>query len=221
MPATIIGIRSGFEYEPEVMLDNGRDGISEYMFSITGNYSSVAYTYPLDSFVTQPPDMPPGNFKVVRRNLEHIAGERENSLYRLKVSAQGGTVNENLYILEKSYSLQTLNANGIINSLTAQIPVSYKLIWLYPSVTITTNSSSDSTLQAEQRAKDLVSSMTIQIITDIPQSYKQSRGIQSFSGASLTNNANIEKVLIIGVSSQSAGGLYRITATAAKGASIE
>ena len=226
MSATIIKNFAGdFEYEPEIISDNARDGISTFQFRIVGGLTALNSAFQVDEEIFGVPDQPPGTFRVVRRNLEHIAGDPETGLYRLSVSGEGGTGDNNLFISETSYAMQNQQVQGFVNLPLAQIPIQYNLIWLYPSATITTNSASGGGVgkfsttnpsNAEEIARSIVQNLTITIVKDRP-----SRDIGSVSGPQLAGNPELEKVYITGSSVEKAGGLFRVRATASKGLIVE
>jgi len=214
MPTTIIGLGGDgaggakFAYEPEIVSVTGKDGITVFSFNVIGKYVEIKDLFQIDAPVSGIPNQPIGSFNCVNRNIEHIAGG-ESGMYRLSVSAEGGQENQS-QISETSYTYATSDEDGIFNITTGvggQVPVRYRLEWLYPSGTITTNSQASSATKAENLAKSLVSAMAVQVIADRP--------------ANVTNGKRIElsKVIITGSSVEKAGGLYRIRATASKGAS--
>lgn len=209
MAATIISFAEGLTIEPEIVVDTDRDGITSIQFSAFGKFEVVNGAYALGQDLSNIPGIPSGKFIVVRRSVEHIVGG-EFGLYRIKVSGQGGVENQQLFTSETSYSQQYQKVDGIINLPLTQVPTKYDLVWLYPSATITTNSSSDSPQKAEALARSLVSNMQVQIIKDRPTD-------RNIGGPSLSNNFNIDVIYITGSSVEVAGGLYRIRATASKG----
>jgi len=218
MAATIITNFSGaFEYEPEIISDTARDGITAFQFRIVGTLSSLNTAFLPDEVIGGVPDQPSGNFRVVRRNLEHIAGDPATGLYRLSVSGEGGTGDSALFVSETSYAMQNQQVQGvaIFSSGLASLPVQYNLIWLYPSATITTNSQDASPANAETRAREIVGGLSITAIKDRPTS--PPIGIGSINGPSLVGNSELETVYITGSSVEKAGGLYRVRATASKG----
>lgn len=212
MPTTIIGLGGGagpsFAYEPEIVSITTKEGITAFSFNVIGKYSSIKDLFQIDAPVSGIPNQPIGSFACVNRNIEHIAGG-ESGMYRLSVSAEGGQENQS-QISETAYTYGTSDEDGILNITTGvggQIPVTYRLEWLYPSATITTNSQNPSATKAESLAKSLVSAIPVQVIADRP--------------ANVSNGKKIElsKVIVTGSSVEKAGGLYRIRATASKGAS--
>ena len=209
MGATIISSAEGLTIEPEIIIDTDRDGITAIQFSAFGAFGAVNGAYALGQDLSGIPGIPSGKFTIVRRNVEHIVGG-ESGLYRIRVSGEGGVENQQLFTSETSYSQQYQKVDGIINLPLAQVPTKYDLIWLYPSATITTNSSSDSPQRAEALARSLVSNMQVQIVKDRPAD-------RNISGPSLGSSPNIDKIYITGSSVEVAGGLYRIRATASKG----
>jgi hypothetical protein len=209
MSATIITNFSGaFEYEPEIISDNARDGISAFQFRIVGGLTALNSAFQVDEDIVGVPDQPPGTFRVVRRNLEHIAGDPQTGLYRLSVSGEGGTGDNNLFISETSYAMQNQQVQGVVNLPLAQVPIQYNLIWLYPSATITTNSRDASPANAEAQAREIVGNLTISIVKDRPF---------NADGPVLVGNSQLETIYITASSVEKAGGLYRVRATASKG----
>jgi hypothetical protein len=196
MSATIIG-GDNAEFEPEIISDNGRDGISVFQFRVVGR--DVSDLYPIDAVVNNVPGQPSGSFRVVRRNLENIV----EGLQRLSVSAEGGTAN-GLYISEAGYQYAESEEAGLVNLPLDQIKVIYRLIWLYPSVTVTTNSAGASDGPARALAQQIVTAMPVQIIQNRPSNVS--------AGKRITNN-----VRITGSSIEKSGGLWRVRATATKG----
>ena len=145
MAATIISNISSFDFEPDILTDNGRDGIVSFQFSVVGGFSALNSSFSLGEDVSGVPDQPQGNFKVVRRNMTHLAGNTSDGLYRLQVTAEGGSGDSALFVLETSFQYQREIASGIltIGAETAsfqQVGIQYILEWLSPTVTITTNS---------------------------------------------------------------------------------
>lgn len=197
MAATIIGGDSP-QFEPEIISDNGRDGITAFQFNVTGR--SISDLYSLDSIVSGVPNQPSGSFRVVRRNLENIV----QGLQRLKISAEGGSPSS-LYYSESSYSYNESMEPGLITLPLAQVQVQYKLQWLSPSVTVTTNSSSASDGPARGIAQQIVGSMNVEILQNRPSNVNAGRQI------------NVSVIRITGSSIEKAGGLYRVRATATKG----
>jgi len=212
MAATVITNFSGaFEYEPEIISDTARDGITAFQFRIVGTLSNLNTAFLPDEVINGVPDQPPGSFRVVRRNLEHIAGDPETGLYRLSVSGEGGTGNSALFVSESSYAMQNQQVQGVVNTGLAQIPVQYNLIWLYPSATITTNSQNERPTNAEAKAREIVGGLPISIIKDAP-----TPGAGTLAGPRLAG-ADLSTIYITGSSVEKAGGLYRVRATASKG----
>lgn len=217
MATTIItNFLGAFEYEPEIISDTSRDGITAFQFKVIGKLSNLNNVFQPDEIINGVPDQPPGNFRVVRRSMEHIAGDPQDGLYRLSISGEGGTGNKALFISETSYAMQTQQTQGVINLPLSQIPIQYNLIWLYPSATITTNSQDASPSGAEQLAKQIVEGLTPTIIKDRPNP-----PAGPVAGTVLAGNANLNKIYITGSSVEKAGGLYRIRATASKGMTID
>lgn len=217
MATTIITNFVGpFEYEPEIVSDTARDGITAFQFRVIGKLSNLNNVFQPDEIISGVPDQPPGNFRVVRRSMEHIAGDPQDGLYRLAISGEGGTGNKSLFVSETSYAMQTQQTQGVINLPLAQVPIQYNLIWLYPSATITTNSQDASPSAAEEIAKQIVTGLTPTIIKDRPTSTAG-----TVAGTVLAGNDNLNKIYITGSSVEKAGGLYRIRATASKGMTID
>lgn len=214
MSATILTSFSGaYEFEPEIISDTARDGITAFQFRIIGKLTALNTAFQPDEVISGVPDQPPGNFRVVRRNLEHIAGDPQDGLYRLSVSGEGGTGNSALFISETSYAMQNQQVQGVVNlpSGIAQLQVQYNLIWLYPSATITTNSQNESPSNAEEMARNLVTSLSVSIIKDAPTF------TGNLAGPKLAGNSDLNTTYITGSSVEKAGGLYRVRATASKG----
>lgn len=208
MATTIIGLESGSDFEPEIQSVTMKDGITAFSFNVIGKYNDLSTQYLIDSPVINVPNGPRGNFKVTNRNLQHISGGVQG-IYRLSVSAEGGTENQS-QITETSYSYAVQDEGGILNITTGvggQLPIQYRLEWLYPSGTVITNSQSASSSKAEALAKGLVGGLSVQVILDRPLNVTNGKKIDQ------------EKVIITGTSVEQAGGLYRIRATASKGAS--
>ena len=195
MPLTIIGQQNSV-FEPDIVSENGRDGISAFQFSVVG--TGVSDQYQIDSNVTGVPNQPLGSFKVVRRSLETIAGP----LQRLRVSAEGGSPSS-AYVSEAGYQYNESVEPGLITLPLAQLTVQYKLVWLSPSVTVTTNSGGGDAGPAKNLAQQLIASMSVEIIQNKPG---------NVAGKSITND-----VKITGTSIEKAGGLWRVRATATKG----
>lgn len=197
MSATIIG-GDTHQFEPDIISDNARDGITSFEFSVVGK--NVSGLYSLDSVVSGVPNQPSGSFRVVRRNLENIV----QGLQRLRVSAEGGS-SSSLYYSESSYSYNESIEPGLITLPLAQVQVQYKLQWLSPSVIVTTNSSSASDGPARAIAQQIVGSMGVEIIQDRPS---------NVAGGKKINTSDIR---ITGSSIEKAGALWRVRATATKG----
>jgi hypothetical protein len=197
MSVEIIGIPTP-QFEPGIISDNGRDGISVFQFSVVGR--SVSMLYPIDAVVNDVPGQPVGSFRVVRRNLENIV----EGLQRISVSAEGGSQN-GLYISESGYQYNESQEDGLINLPFAQIKVQYKLVWLSASVTVTTNSGGASAGPAESIAQQIIASMPVQIKKDRPANVSVGRKIDTST------------IIITGSSIEKAGGLWRVRATASKG----
>jgi hypothetical protein len=196
MAATIIG-GNGISFEPGIISENGRDGISRFQFSINGR--NVSSEYPIDSIVTEVPGQPSGSYRVIQRNLENIV----DGLQRLSVSAEGGQAN-GLYISEAGYQYNESQESGLINLTFVQITGQYKLIWLSPSVTVTTNSSSASDGPARGIAQQIISTMAVEVLQNKPPNV-------------IGKQIDVNSVKITGSSIEKAGGLWRVRATATKG----
>lgn len=202
----------GFDYEPDIMSDNGRDGISLFQFSIVGSLANLRTNFALDQVVSGVPDQPPGSFRVVRRNLSHIVGNPSDGLYRLQISAEGGTGDPNMFILESSYQYQRETTSGTYfdSVLGGSASIQYSLEWLSPTVTITTNSQKQDATEAQNRARNAVFSMPVQVVKDKP--------LTGPNGNPLVGVAiDQAKIIITGSSIEKAGGLYRVRASATKG----
>lgn len=213
MPATILTSFSGqYEFEPNITSDTSRDGITAFQFSVIGKFTELDKVFQPDEVINGVPDQPPGSYRVVRRNLEHIAGDPQNGIYRLSVSGEGGTGNSALFISESSYAMQNQQVQGVISTGLAQVVVQYNLIWLYPSVTITTNSQSASASNAESKAREILAGLPISIIKDQP-----TPGTGTIAGPKLAGTAELNEIYITGTSIEKAGGLFRVRATASKG----
>lgn len=207
MPATIITNFSGsYEFEPVIQTENARDGITLFRFSIIGSFAELNKAFQVAERIIGVPDQPPGDFRVVNRGLEHIAGGVADGLYRLSVSGEGGVQDTNLEITQSSYAYQKEEVQGTVTFAIGAdpLPARYYLEWLSPSVSITTNSSIPSIDAVQNRAKALVSGLTVQIIRNRPPNYR---------GPII----DINKIIITGSNIETAGGLYRVSATASKG----
>lgn len=214
MATTIISNIASFDYEPDIITDNGRDGITAFQFSVVGSFSALNSNFSLDQVLTGVPDQPPGNFRVVRRNMSHIAGDTENGLYRLQVSAEGGTGDNSLYILETSYQYQKEIVSGFVRLPTLDSPINYICEWLSPTVTITTNSQTEDVVAVQGRVKGLAASQQVQIIRNKPDTTAIIGTVRyPVFGPGIDENA----VNIIGSSVETAGGLFRVRASATKG----
>ena len=220
MSATILSNISSFDFEPDILTDNGRDGIVSYQFSVVGGFDALNSNFSLGQDVSGVPDQPAGNFKVVRRNMSHIAGDTSNGLYRLQVTAEGGTGDSALYILETSFQYQREIASGLLTigaetSSFIQSTVQYILEWLSPTVTITTNSQQEDVGAVQDRVRALALLVPPQIIRNKPESSPAGPGTPSriISGPGI----DVDRVYIIGSSVENAGGLFRVRASAARG----
>jgi len=215
MSATIISNISGFDYEPDITTDNGRDGISSFQFSVVGTFKALSSSFALDEEIKSVPDQPTtGSFRVVRRNMSHIAGAVSNGLYRLEVSTEGGSGNNNLYVLETSYQYQREILSGFVRTPTQDLAVNYICEWLSPTATITTNSQTQDVTDVQNRAKQFLSTLVVQIIRDKPKTIAPIGTVQyPVLGPSIDKNT----MNITGSSVEKAGGLYRVRASATKG----
>jgi hypothetical protein len=214
MSARILSNITSFEYEPDILTDNGRDGITSFQFSVVGTFTALTSNFALDQDVAGVPDQPPGLFKVVRRNLSHIAGDALTGLYRLQVSAEGGAGDNSLFVLETSYQYQKEIVTGIItlnpNSKDfSQFAFQYILEFLSPSVTITTNSRQRDVGDVQARVKAIAFTLEPQIIRNKPPSDFN----RNVSGPGIDMN----NVYIVGSSVENAGGLFRVRASASRG----
>jgi len=214
MATTILSNISSFDYEPDIITDNGRDGISAFQFSVVGSFSALNSNFSLDQVLVGVPDQPPGNFRVVRRNMSHIAGDTSDGLYRLQVSAEGGTGDNSLYILETSYQYQREIVSGFVQTPTQDIAVNYICEWLSPTVTITTNSQTEDVTAVQDRVRGLVASQQVQIIRNKPD---RSVVIGTVQYPVFGPGIDVDAINIVGSSVENAGGLFRVRASATKG----
>ena len=214
MAATIISNIQGYEFEPDITTDNGRDGITSFQFSIVGSFSSLSSAFLLDEVVNGVTDQPPGSFRVVRRNMSHIAGDNSTGLYRLEVSSEGGTGNNSLYILETSYQYQKEIVSGFVQLPAVDAGINYTCEWLSPTATITTNSQTEDVTAVQNRVKEIVANLPVQIIRNKPDRIAPvGTVLYPVFGAGIDENA----INIIGSSIETAGGLFRVRASATKG----
>jgi len=214
MATTIISNISSFDYEPDITTDNGRDGITAFQFSVVGSFSALNANFSLDQVLVGVPDQPPGNFRIVRRNMSHIAGDTSDGLYRLQVSAEGGTGDNSLFILETSYQYQKEIVSGFVRLPALDAPVNYICEWLSPTVTITTNSQTEDVTAVQDRVKGIVASQQVQIIRNKPDRTALIGTVQyPVFGPGIDVNA----INIVGSSVENAGGLFRVRASATKG----
>jgi hypothetical protein len=214
MSATIISNITSFDYEPDITTDNGRDGISAFQFSIVGSFSALSSNFALDQVVSGVPDQPPGNFRVVRRNMSHIAGDTSTGLYRLEISAEGGTGDNALYVLETSYQYQKEIVSGFVQTPSQDIAINYICEWLSPTATITTNSQGEDVTDVQNRARAFVSGLQVQIIRNKPDFFAPvGTVLYPVYGLGIDKDA----IIITGSSVEKAGGLYRVRASATKG----
>jgi hypothetical protein len=214
MSATIISNITSFDYEPDIITDNGRDGISTFQFSIVGSFSALNSNFSLDQVVNGVPDQPRGNFRVVRRNMSHIAGDTVDGLYRLQVSAEGGAGDNGLYVLETSYQYQKEIVSGFVQTPVQDIAINYICEWLSPTATITTNSQSEDVVAVQNTAKAFVSNLKVQIIRNKPDRIAPvGTVLYPVFGLAIDENS----INIVGSSVEKAGGLFRVRASATKG----
>lgn len=214
MPTTILSNISSFEFEPDITTDNGRDGITAFQFSVVGSFSALNSNFSLDQVLTGVPDQPPGNFRVVRRNMSHIAGDTFDGLYRLQVSAEGGTGENSLFILETSYQYQKEIVSGFVQLPALDAPFSYTCEWLSPTATITTNSQTEDVTAVQDRVRAIVANLPVQIIRNKPDTIAFVGTVQyPLFGAGI----DVDAINIIGSSVETAGGLFRVRASATKG----
>lgn len=214
MSATIISNIASFDYEPDIQTDNSRDGITAFQFSIVGSFSALSSNFLLDENVFGVPDQPPGSFRVVRRNMTHIAGDTSTGLYRLEVSAEGGTGNNSLFVLETSYQYQKEAVSGIVQTPDIDIAITYICEWLSPTATITTNSQSEDVTDVQNRVKAFVNNLDVQIIRNKPDRIAP---IGTVLYPVYGFGINTKAIIITGSSVEKAGGLYRVRASATKG----
>jgi hypothetical protein len=214
MPTTILSSISSFDYEPDITTDNGRDGITAFQFSVVGSFSALNSNFSLDQVLVGVPDQPPGNFRVVRRNMSHIAGDTTDGLYRLQVSAEGGTGDNSLFILETSYQYQKEIVSGFVQLPAQDVAINYICEWLSPTVTITTNSQTEDVTAVQDRVKALVASQEVQIIRNKPD---KTVIIGTVEYPVFGPGIDVNAINIIGSSVETAGGLFRVRASATKG----
>lgn len=213
MSATILSNIVSFDFEPDIITDNGRDGIVSYQFSVVGGFDALNSNFSLGQDVSGVPDQPAGNFKVVRRNMSHIAGDTSDGLYRLQVTAEGGTGDSALFVLETSYQYQKEIVSGAVNLPTGPISVSYICEWLSPTATITTNNQSEDVTDVQNRARAIVGNLPVQIIRNKPPFFTPGTVPFPIVGPGIDENS----INIIGSSVENAGGLFRVRASATKG----
>jgi hypothetical protein len=214
MSATILSNITSFEYEPDITTDNARDGITGFQFSVVGSFSALNSNFSLDQDLSGVPDQPPGSFRVVRRNMSHIAGDTTTGLYRLEVSAEGGTGDNSLYVLETSYQYQKEIVSGIVQLPAADSAINYICEWLSPTATITTNSQSEDITDVQNRARAFVANLEVQVIRNKPSTIAPI-GIVQYPVFGI--GIDINSINITGSSVEKAGGLYRVRASATKG----
>lgn len=213
MSATILSNIEFFEFEPDTITESSRDGITSFQFSIVGALSYINSYFQLDEILYSVPDQPPGNFRVVKRNVTHIASSQDGGLYRLQVVAEGGVGNSNLYILETSYQYQKEIVSGFVQLPTTDAVIVYACEWLSPTATITTNSASESIVDVQNRVRSFVSAQEVQIIRNKPATASVGRKQFPVIGAGI----DVNKIIVVGSSVEKAGGLFRVRASATKG----
>jgi hypothetical protein len=214
MATTIISNISSFDFEPDILTDNGRDGVTSFQFSIVGGFSALNSNFSLGQDISGVPDQPPGNFKVVRRNMSHIAGNVEDGLYRVQITGEGGTGDNSLFVLETSYQYQKEIVSGFIQLPTIDSAVTYICEWLSPTVTITTNSQTEDVTDVQNRAKALVASQQVQIIRNKPD---RTAVIGTVQYPVFGPGIDESLINIVGSSVENAGGLFRVRASATRG----
>ena len=214
MATTIISNISSFDYEPDILTDNARDGITSFQFSIVGGFSALNSNFSLGQDISGVPDQPPGNFKVIRRNMSHIAGDVSNGLYRVQITGEGGTGDNSLFVLETSYQYQKEIVSGFVQLPTVDAGITYVCEWLSPTVTITTNNQTEDVTDVQNRAKALVASQPVQIIRNKADRIAPvGTVLYPVFGPGIDENL----VNIVGSSVENAGGLFRVRASATKG----
>ena len=144
---------------------------------------------------------------------EHY-GDEGTGLYRLQVSAEGGTGDSSLYILETSYQYQKEVVSGFVQTPAQDIAFDYACEWLSPTATITTNSQNEDVSDVQNRAKAFVSNLDVQIIRNKPDNAAPI-GTVLFPVFGL--GIDKDSIIISGSSVEKAGGLYRVRASATKG----
>lgn len=214
MATTILSSISSFDYEPDILTDNGRDGITSFQFSIVGGFSALNSNFSLGQDISGVPDQPPGSFKVVRRNMSHIAGDVSDGLYRVQITGEGGTGDNGLFVLETSYQYQKEIVSGFVQTIQLDISVNYICEWLSPTVTITTNSQTEDVTAVQDRVRSLVASQEVQIIRNKPD---QSAVIGTVQYPVFGPGIDVNSINIVGSSVETAGGLFRVRASATKG----
>lgn len=214
MAVTILSNITSFEYEPDITTDNGRDGISAFQFSVVGSFSALNSNFSLDQDLSGVPDQPPGSFRVVRRNMSHIAGDTGTGLYRLEVSAEGGAGDNSLYVLETSYQYQKEIVSGFVQLPALDAAINYVCEWLSPTATITTNSQSEDITAVQNQVRAFVANLEVQVIRNKPSTIAPVGTVQyPVFGFGI----DVDAINITGSSVEKAGGLYRVRASATKG----
>ena len=214
MATTIISNISSFDYEPDILTDNARDGITSFQFSIVGGFSALNSNFSLGQDISGVPDQPPGNFKVVRRNMSHIAGDVGNGLYRVQITGEGGTGDNSLFVLETSYQYQKEIVSGFVQLPTVDAGITYVCEWLSPTVTITTNNQTEDVTDVQNRAKALVASQPVQIIRNKADRIAP---VGTVLYPVFGPGIDVDAINIVGSSVENAGGLFRVRASATKG----
>jgi hypothetical protein len=146
--------------------------------------------------------------------MSHIAGDTSTGLYRLEISAEGGTGDNALYILETSYQYQKEIVSGFVQTPEQDIAINYICEWLSPTATITTNSQGEDVTDVQNRARAFVSGLQVQIIRNKPDFFAPvGTVLYPVYGLGIDKDA----IIITGSSVEKAGGLYRVRASATKG----
>ena len=146
--------------------------------------------------------------------MSHIAGDTSDGLYRLQVSAEGGTGENSLFILETSYQYQKEIVSGFVQLPALDAAFSYTCEWLSPTATITTNSQTEDVTAVQDRVRAIVANLPVQIIRNKPDTVAFTGTVQyPLFGAGI----DVDAINIIGSSVETAGGLFRVRASATKG----
>jgi hypothetical protein len=131
----------------------------------------------------------------------------------VQITGEGGTGDNSLFVLETSYQYQKEIVSGFVNLPSAPISVNYICEWLSPTATLTTNSQTEDVTAVQNRARELVQGLPVQIIRNKPDSFTP--GTVSFP--ILGPGVDVDAINIIGSSVENAGGLFRVRASATKG----